>query len=287
MQVFVIGCNGYIGKSAVEAFRANNINVKAVSSHPTFDMLYLDLSMPNNFTYEQIKAGDAVLVTAAISSPDVCRNRHEFANEINVIGTGCFVERCLKQDAMVVFLSSDTVYGPGDMERDEAAICHPVGEYAFMKREVECRFADHPAFKILRLSYVFSRQDKFTGYLTACARDHKVAEIFHPMLRRAVYLDDFLDLLKLLCTFWSEIPDRVINVCGPELLSRVDMANIYRDVVSPNLQIKVIEPPLDFFVARPQVINMSDIVFKRILGRSSRNLHEAMIQEFIQKDLSL
>lgn len=284
--MFVIGCKGYIGRSAVVALQMSDLSVTAVSSHPDPGMLHLDLSVPEDFPYTHIKVGDVVLITAAVSSPDMCRDRHDLAYAINVVGTIRFVERCLKQGARVVFFSSDTVYGPGDMERDETAVCHPAGEYACMKREVESHFADHSAFKVLRLSYVFSREDKFTAYLTACARDHKVAEIFHPMLRRAVYLGDLLDLLKLICMNWENVIDVVINVCGPELLSRVNMANLYREIVSPDLQFKVVEPPPEFFIARPRVINMSDLIFKRVLCRTPKSLHDAMCIDFNKQDYS-
>jgi dTDP-4-dehydrorhamnose reductase len=276
MNVFVVGNKGYIG--------ANNLIVRGVSSHPDPDMLHLDLSQPENFMYSQIGMGDVVLVTAAISSPDVCRDRQAFANMINVIGTGYFIERCLERDAKVVFFSSDTVYGPCKMERDERAVCYPAGEYAHMKREIESRFMDHPAFKTLRLSYVFSHEDKFTSYLTMCEDAHKVAEIFHPMLRRIIYLGDLLDLLKLICTSWDKVTDKVINVCGPELLSRIDIANFYRECVSPDLQYDIVEPPPDFFIARPEVINISNLALQRILGRSPRYIRDAMKIEFIKKD---
>lgn len=280
MQVFVIGCKGYIGWPTVKILKSYDFSVMAVSSHPDPGMLHLDLSLPDKFSYNHIKVGDVILMTAALSSPDVCREQTDLANAINVVGTGYFIERCLELGARVLFFSSDTVYGPGETERTEAAICYPAGEYAFMKREVETRFADHPAIKVLRLSYVFSSGDKFTSYLTACARARKEAEIFHPMFRRAVYLGDLLELLKLICTAWDKITDKVINVCGPELLSRVDMAHLYREVVAPALQFNIVQPPPEFFVARPQVINMSDLAFRRVLGRLPRNIRDAMHLEF-------
>lgn len=284
MKVIVIGSNGYIARNAINMLKALGVSVMATSSQPMLGETHLDFLEPAQFDYNSIIYGDLVLVAAAISSPDVCKSNYEFANQINVVGTGSFIDCCLQKGARLVYFSSDTVYGPGEKERKETDDCTPTGDYAIMKRAIESRFYNHPAFKVLRLSYVFSSQDKFTAYLTSCVRENKIAEIFHPMFRRAVYLTDLLELIKLLCSSWDNISDKVINVCGPELLSRVDMAKLYYETVSPMLNFEMIEPSPDFFIARPQIINLSDRIFSRILGHSPTRLRNAMISEFKEQE---
>lgn len=287
MQVFIVGSQGYIGRASAISLKAAGFKVRPVSSSFDREIIHLNLLRSEKFPYNTINAEDVVLVTAAVSSPDICLNQYDMAKAVNVVGTGYFVERCLDRGARVLFFSSDTVYGPGEVERSETAHCHPSGGYAVMKREVEARFEPHPAFKILRLSYVFSREDKFTAYLMACSRECKVAEIFHPLSRRSVYLVDLLDLLEIICRSWEKVTDRIINVCGPELLSRVDMTNLFREVVSPSLHFKVVKPPPDFFVARPSIINMSDRNFTRVLGRLPRTIRDAFHAEFDVKEVIL
>ena len=287
MKVYIVGSQGYIGQASAISLKVAGFSVRTVSSNPLIGMSCLDLLHPDKFAYDEINVEDIVLVMAAVSSPDICRNQPDFAKAVNVVGTAYFVERCLERGARVLFFSSDTVYGPSDDERSESAHCYPSGGYAIMKREVEARFETHPAFKILRLSYVFSRVDKFTAYLTTCSRECRLAEIFHPLFRRPVYLGDLLDLLEIICTSWDKMSDRIINVCGPELLSRVDMTNLYREVVSPSLHYKVVNPPPDFFVARPSVINMSDRNFTRVLDHSPRTIRDAFHAEFDTKEVVL
>jgi dTDP-4-dehydrorhamnose reductase len=149
-----------------------------------------------------------------------------------------------------------------------------------MKRAIETRFFGYTTFKILRLSYVFSRNDKFTSYLSACALENRMAEVFHPIYRRIVYIDDLMDLLRMVCIDWNSVPDPVLNVCGPELLSRVDIANLFETNVSNELRYRIVEPPEDFFLSRPKVVNMSNRNFERALGRPARSLKDAMQQEF-------
>lgn len=73
---------------------------------------------------------------------------------------------------------------------DETAACNPAGEYAAMKREVEQRFSDNASFKAIRLSYVFSPEDKFSRYLAGCAERNEEADLFHPFFRAIVHRDD-------------------------------------------------------------------------------------------------
>ncbi|HIJ96527.1 MAG TPA: sugar nucleotide-binding protein [Desulfuromonadales bacterium] len=280
MKVFVVGSNGYLGSAVARALESGSMDIRRVSSRPGPGVLHLDLSAPETFSYSHINAGDIVLMTAALSSPDICRDQYDVAYEINVVGTGHFIERCLALGARVIFFSSDTVYGPGNAECSETENCKPAGEYGLMKNEVETRFKDHLSLKVLRLSYVMSSEDKFMRYLSACVSDCKEAEIFHPMFRRAVYLGDLIDLITILCTSWDMTGYRIINVCGPELVSRVDMATMYRDIVSPGLHFTVVRPSDDFFMARPQVINMSNFAFQSILGRIPRTIRDAIYIAF-------
>ena len=62
-----------------------------------------------------------------------------------------------------------------------------------MKSEVEKRFLGNPFFKTIRLSYVFSREDKFTKYLVGCAQRDEEAELFHPFYRAIIHRDDVVE----------------------------------------------------------------------------------------------
>jgi nucleoside-diphosphate-sugar epimerase len=120
-------------------------------------LLPLRLEYADQFDYRLISAGDIILLTAAISEPDVYAREPDRARAVNVLGTSTFIERAIVRGARVVFFSTDVVYGEAPIEIDESASCNPVGAYAASKVEVEARFFGNPAFKSLRLSYVFSR----------------------------------------------------------------------------------------------------------------------------------
>ena len=273
-RLLVVGARGYIGKRLMAAAETR-FDVRGTSSSGGDGLLALDLGQPEKFDMGAVRPGDVCLLTAAISSPDICASKHDFAWSVNVIGTSAFIQRLLDQGARVVFFSSDTVYGQREVPFDETSACTPAGEYAVMKHAVEKQFLGNPGFKSIRLSYVFSREDKFTRYLAGCAQRGEEAELFHPFYRAIVHREDVVEGALALAAGWDAVPESVVNFAGPQVLSRLEFADILRQESLPTLKTKRIEPADDFFEKRPRVIAMTSTVLGRLLGRPARPLREA------------
>jgi len=278
-RLLIVGATGYIGKSLVKQ-AALKFDVYGTSTSGVGAALPLQLDQPAEFDYSTIAPSDVVLLAAAISSPDVCAKQHEYAWSVNVVGTGEFIANAIARGGRVVFFSSDTVYGERSDEFDEQVSCNPAGEYAEMKREVEKRFLGDPLFKVIRLSYVFSREDKFTKYLSGCVERDEEAEIFHPFYRAIIHRDDVVDGAISLAQRWDEFPQSIINFGGPEVLARTEFAKIMKDTVLPNLRYRVTEPDEVFFKNRPRLIRMRSTILESLLERPAHTLSEAAKIEF-------
>lgn len=283
IRVLVAGARGYIGSAATRSLRAVGTEVLPLSSSPHKGYGWLDLENPASFDSNSIREGDYILLAAAISSPDACAKEPERVRRVNVEGTSKFISTSIGQGARVIFFSSDTVYGERTEEFDESAACNPAGDYAVMKREVEIQFIGNPAFKTIRLSYVFSHEDKFTKYLCGCAERGEEAEIFHPFYRSVVHRDDVVQGAIALAQRWDEFPQSVINVGGPEVISRIEFAQALKRSVLPALRFRRIEPAPEFFTNRPRVIQMKSPLLTSLLGRLPHSLHEAAQLEFDNK----
>jgi dTDP-4-dehydrorhamnose reductase len=278
-KIIVVGAGGYIGAKLYESAQ-KKYHVLGTTSSGSDLIRKFSLDFPEEFDYSDICPNDVVLFSAAISAPDICSNEFAKAWTANVTGTSLFIRRAIDRGARVVFFSSDTVYGTKTDSFDESSECNPAGEYAQMKREVEQKFMGEDNFKSIRLSYVFSKFDKFTKYLIDCVCKKQMAEIFHPFYRSVVYRDDVVEGVLALAIRWNEFQEKILNFGGPEVLSRIEFAESIRDVFPLNLNFKVIEPGEEFFSNRPRVISMKSPVFPRLLGRSPRTLREAAKIEF-------
>jgi dTDP-4-dehydrorhamnose reductase len=279
VKLIIAGAKGYLG-SALYAAAHNYGSVIATSSSGGTNFQCLDLNSPSDFDYEILRAGDVVLLTAAISEPNICSIQYERAWGVNVTGTCCFIESAIERGARVLFFSSDTVYGEQIDLFDEAIACNPSGEYAKMKRVVEKRFTDNASFKAIRISYVFSRQDKFSRYLTACANNREEAGLYNPFYRAIVHRCDVVEGALSLAMNWEEVPEQFINFGGPQVLSRIEFAKCLRKVYLHNLHFTVKEPTADFFKSRPRYISMTSPILARLLERPLRTLEDAALMEF-------
>lgn len=251
-----------------------------VNTSGAFGSIKFNLESPQDFPYDQIKQGEVVVLTAAISAPDVCSKEFERAWDINVEKSSQFIEKILHHQSRVIFFSSDTVYGEQEALFGEDAKCSPLGEYAKMKHEVENRFESNPLFKSIRLSYVISKEDKFTQYLLQCALKNEDAEVFHPFNRSVIHRDDVIEGVLNLASRWDDFPWGVINFGGACSVSRADFAEAFKSIVNPDLGLVIKEPAPSFFLSRPRVINMSSPLLEKILRRPATDYQAAIIKEF-------
>ena len=153
-----------------------------------------------------------------------------------------------------------------------------------MKHEVEKRFLSNPLFKAIRLSYVFSREDKFTKYLSGCAERGEEADIFHPFYRAIIHRDDVVEGALALAQRWEDFPQGIINFGGPAVLARTEFGEVLRDTALLNLRFRVTEPDAEFFKNRPRVIRMVSPILASLLGRPAHTLREAAVIEFNLKE---
>lgn len=285
MNYFIVGINGYIAGNLFKTLEdRKNIKYTSSSRQNEKNCYYLDLAESEKFDYNVINENDYIICLASVSSPDICDRQYDFAYKVNVSGTKYFIKKCLEKNARVLFMASDTVYG-ASRNNDvflENSDCNPVGSYGIMKHSVEKEFLPENNFKSFRLSYVFSKEDKFTSYLAGCSEKKVRADIFHPVYRNAVYLKDVIQAIINLEKKWNDFDNKVFNLCGKQLLSRIDLAKIYKNTVDKNLDINIIQPEDGFFKARPQIINMESLYLAKLLERNPYTIEQAMQIEFNQ-----
>ena len=271
----LIGKNGFIAKKLLER---GNYTVTSSEKLEINNDLFLDLKNPSAFDYSVFNENTNIILLAAISSPDVCNNEYDFAYKINVEGTALFIEKSMERGANVLFFSSDVVYGNRIEEVNEDADTNPFGKYAEMKDFIEKKFENEAKFKVFRLSYVLSDEDKYLKYLQHCIDNHDTAEIFHPFSRKVVYINDVLESIESILEKWDQFPNQKFNICGAEDISRKQLAEWYNAENSNALNYTIIEPSEDFWKARPKDINIVSNYLTDLIGHEPTSIHEAIKQ---------
>ena len=283
-RLIVAGADGYIGQR-IQRNTQQKDEMLLLSPVKADNYIPFDLQHVSDFDFSLISPDDTVIMLAGISSPDICASKFQMAFNINVTGTIQFISGCLERKARVLFFSSDTVYGSSAGENDEDCFpSDPAGEYGTMKLLVEGYFKGETYFKSFRLSYVFSWYDKFTSYLRTCYEQKTKSEIFHPFIRKAVYIDDLVSCILNIHNDWEKYSNQFFNICGPDYLSRVEIARLFNKHIG-NLELQIITPDNGFFLARPQKIFINSKYSASLLGKRFTQIEDAFAfekQKFLQ-----
>ena len=270
----IIGKNGFIAKKLLKRGQYKVTTSNELSS----DDVYLDLKNSESFDYSYINEQTNIIFLAAISSPDICNNNYDEAYKVNVTGTKSFIKEAIKKGAKVLFFSSDVVYGNTIEKVDEDSKTNPFGNYAKMKDEVEKAFETEKNFKVFRLSYVLSKEDKYLSYLKNCIDNNEIAEVFHPFSRKVVYIEDVLKAIENILMKWDDFENQKFNICGDEDVSRKDIADFYNKAIGNKLGYKILEPDEKFWEARPKDINITSIYLEELLERKPTKIQNAINQ---------
>jgi dTDP-4-dehydrorhamnose reductase len=266
MNIAVLGSNGYIGSVLADRLEKLNNHVVKISKSLNNDVYQINLESPEIFNYEILRSIDYLIITAAISSPDICSKQYESSYKINVIGTKYFINKALEYNCKIIFFSSDAVFGT-DLHNafDENSKTFANTAYGVMKKEIEDSYKSHALFKAIRLSYVISSKDKFTSYLLKCRQNSEIAEIYHPFYRNCISLDDVIDSVCWLVLNWGDFDSTFLNVCGSDLASRVRIIDEINRISKSKINYNIVKPSEDFFNNRAEVTEMRSLYLNRIL----------------------
>lgn len=285
MNIGIVGSSGYLGRFLIDKLKKDKkITVQAAIGRKGDNdsrYLFLDLLKPERFDYGKLESLDAVLFLAAVSSPDICAKEFESSYAANVTGSIYFIKEALKKQCRVLFFSSDAVFGQ-DLGRafDEESPANPNTPYGIMKKEVEDAFMGQENFKVIRLPYVVSKEDRFTTYILSCIKKQVTAEIYHPFYRNAVGRETVGQAVLWMLFHWESFSSGILHVSGSELVSRIRIADEISRFLGQKLSCKILRPSNEFYQNRQEITQI-----KSIYNRSCQIWKEVSFTEQIQKEL--
>lgn len=275
-KVTIFGSSSMIGNQLFENLTQNGFDVTGISRKSSRDLNgKFDLYDYKNINYDFLDKCDILIIVAAISSPDLCEKEVEYCYRINVSGTKYLIDRAIEKGCKVIFFSSDAVFGKDNgYAFDEDSLKKPISNYGKMKSEIEDIFENNSNFKTLRLSYVFSYYDKFTKYYLSNLRNNELAEIFHPLYRNVVCIDDVNEVVNKIIKNWDLYYFRKINLCGKELLSRVNIVDAINRHLNINCKYSIVEMDENFLDIRPKITQMKSNYMRDILDSYDTSFFE-------------
>ncbi|XP_044501597.1 methionine adenosyltransferase 2 subunit beta [Mangifera indica] len=259
-KVLVVGGTGYLGQHLLQALsEIQGTPYDVAATHhstplpqplldglpPSFAFFHVDLKSGSGFDVVSLKFGqpDVVVNCAALSVPRVCEKDPDSAMSINVPSSivnwlSSFSEN---KETLLIHLSTDQVYEGAKSFYKEEDETVPVNVYGKSKAAAEKFISEKCSnFAILRSSIIFGPQtispvpkslpiQWMDGVL---AKGEKV-EFFHDEYRCPVYVKDVVTIIKALIDRWLSEGNQMqllLNVGGPDRVSRVQMAEAVADI---------------------------------------------------------
>jgi dTDP-4-dehydrorhamnose reductase len=204
--VLVTGANGFIGSYLVKALLKRNFHVVATgkgasrlpSSHQMLRYLTMDFTDAQQVATVFKDVRPAVVVHAgAVSKPDECELKREYAFMQNVTGTENIINASTGSRSFMVFLSTDFVFnGDRGMYREED-VREPVNYYGRTKVEAENALIKSPLdWAIARTVLVYGdpgseRQNIITNTAKNLKEGNSL-KIFDDQVRTPTYVEDLV-----------------------------------------------------------------------------------------------
>ncbi|XP_009343602.2 dTDP-4-dehydrorhamnose reductase-like [Pyrus x bretschneideri] len=301
-RVLVVGGTGYLGQHLLQGF--SQIEGKGITSTTPFDLAFTHHSnpppqalldaFPHLLPFQvDLKTGhgfqaisqtfgrpDVVINCAALSVPRACEMDPAAAMSVNVPSSLVnWLSSFEESSSLLIHLSTDQVYeGVKSFykEDDETA---PVNVYGKSKVAAEQFISEKCSnFAILRSSIIFGPQTISPvpkslpiQWIDGVLSKGKTSEFFHDEFRCPVYVKDVVAVILALSKRWmyeSKQTKVLLNVGGPDRVSRLQMAEIVADVrgYSPSLIKSVSASSVDRGVMSPADISMDITKLVRTLG---------------------
>lgn len=190
---------------------------------------------------------DALVLLAAQSSPAACERDPAEATRVNCPAALIRAVRALLPNCLLLFTSTDLVYAGDAPPYAPLApdLCAPANAYGASKLACERLVLAHPRSVVLRLSNVLGPSfayssaggGKFLEWLhDACVR-REYTGLRHDERRSFVFVGDVVRVIVALVTDGTvrePLLGRVLNVGGPEGLSRLQLAEVVAaELVAP------------------------------------------------------
>ncbi|SKC34987.1 dTDP-4-dehydrorhamnose reductase [[Eubacterium] yurii] len=278
-KILIIGSSGYVGRELVDFLRLKGREVVTISRTEENSNNVLDLNLDNlNFNF--LESNQFILFLSAISSIEECQNNYKESYKVNVFNTKRIIKRALEMNNKVIFFSSDAVFENKEHQIiDDSCRTNPKSNYGKMKKLVEDEFKTNKNFKAIRLSYVFSKKDRFTKYYFNCLEKNDMLKVYHPFYRNIITMKQLKNAIFLLINKWDEIDSSLINFGGIESVSRIQIIDMLNYFLNENVNYEI-ENKDDFWINRSKIIQMKSKIFSEHLDIFNNSFYDNLMLEF-------
>jgi dTDP-4-dehydrorhamnose reductase len=281
MKFYMNGVNGQVGRALYSRLAGLLPQPPIrISSRPSVaGDLFHDLRQQDAAICSIMQRGDIFIFLGSFCNYNLCEKDPEFAYTVNVKGTDFLLESLLQRGVRVVFFSSAAVYGNSERPLDEDSNLNGKSVYAATKKYIEKKYIGNKDIKILRLSNIITPDDHFIQYIQSCELKNIPAEIYSGIITSPIGITDVSEIIMKLCTEWNSAP-QIMNLCGPDIAGKEEIAAIYKEYVKPGFQYIVVPPSKEYLDGRDTKIPVSPGRLSAFYNKPLTPLRATVISEY-------
>ena len=240
MKVLITGSNGLLGQKLLHKLRVDEeINLIAISRGKNRvseknGYTYFDLDITDNDEVQRVmveQMPDVVINTAAMTNVDMCEDKKDACDALNVNAVQYLADACQKIDAHLIQISTDFIFDGEDGPYTEEDKPNPLSYYGLSKLKSEQLLQAHAVkWTIVRTIIVFGTGEKLSkGNIVLWAKGAlekgDPLNIIDDQFRAPTLAEDLADACILVL---KKKAYGIFNVSGKDIMSIYEMVERIR-----------------------------------------------------------
>ena len=290
MKVLITGSNGLLGQKLLHKLREDEgINLIAISRGENrvsekSGYIYFDLDITDNDEVEKVivdQMPDVVINTAAMTNVDMCEDKKDACDALNVNAVQYLADACQEINAHLIHISTDFIFDGEDGPYTEEDTPNPLSYYGLSKLKSEQLLQAHMVkWTILRTIVVFGTGERLSKenivlWAKGALEKGDSLNIIDDQFRAPTLAEDLADacILAIKKTAYG-----IFNVSGKDIMSIYEMVERirkYYGLDNTNLN-RISTSTLDQKAKRPPRTGFILKKAKSVLGYNPHSFEECL-----------
>ena len=290
MKVLITGSNGLLGQKLLHKLREDKgINLIAISRGENRvseknGYIYFDLDITDNDEVEKViveQMPDVVINTAAMTNVDMCEDKKDACDALNVNAVQYLADACQEINAHLIHISTDFIFDGEDGPYTEEDTPNPLSYYGLSKLKSEQLLQAHMVkWTILRTIVVFGTGERLSKenivlWAKGVLEKGDSLNIIDDQFRAPTLAEDLADacILAIKKTAYG-----IFNVSGKDIMSIYEMVERirkYYGLDNTNLN-RISTSTLDQKAKRPTRTGFILKKAKSVLGYNPHSFEECL-----------
>ena len=291
-RVLITGGSGLLGINWALSIKDRYEVISSYCSHkftlPGIETVFFDAD--NISQYKKLISDispDIIIHSAGLTSVEVCEEKKDLANKLNVVFSRDIAEICENKNIKLIHISTDHLYDGKLSYYEELTETSPLNIYGKTKLEAEKTvLVNNPEALIVRTNFYgwgTPYKHSFSDWIINNLRNNNAIKLFDDVFYTPIIIEVLANISMSLI---ESNKKGIVNIVGDERLSKYQFAEKITEVfnLDPGLLIRSSIEENTGLVKRPKDMSLSNKYLKNITGHDMGRVNEHLEILFAQEN---